>query len=156
MVAAGRKSKRDKMISDMRGIMGVGAQEGGQELTVVADSCSMAVWSEGQRDQISKPLVLVPAAARTHIPSRQEAEQCLSELFGASHATSQSSISIDVIKCTTDNNLTGFARMCGAFPAADISELLCSFSLSGQCETATSNSLVMADAWAEGYVISLV
>jgi len=51
MVAASRKAKRAKMMSDLRDGMGVGAQEGGQEATAVADSCSMAVLSEGQRDR---------------------------------------------------------------------------------------------------------
>jgi len=156
MVAASRKAKRAKMMPDLLGVVGFGAQEGGPEPTAVADNCSMAAWSEGQRARFSKPLRLVPAAVRTHMTPRQVAEQCLSALFGASHATSHSSISIDVIKCATDNNLTGFALMCGAFSAADISERLCSFSLSGQCDMATSTLLVMAAAWAEGYVNSLV
>jgi len=51
MVAASRKAKRAKMMADLRDVMGVGAQEGGQEATAVADSCSMAVLSEGQRDR---------------------------------------------------------------------------------------------------------
>jgi len=125
-------------MDELRGVVGVGAQEGGQERTAVAYSCSMAVWSEGQRARFSKPLRLVPAAVRTHITPRQVAEQCLSALFGASHAISQSSISIEVIKCATDNNLTGFALMCGAFSAAYIAERLFSFSHSGQCDMATS------------------
>jgi len=129
MVAASRKAKRAKMVADLGGIMAVGVQKGGQEPTAAADSCSMALWSEWQRARFSKPLLLVPAAVQAHMTPWQVAEQCLSALFGASHATSHSSISIQVVKCAADNNLTSFALMCGASAAADIAERLCSFSL---------------------------
>jgi len=81
MVAASRKAKRAKMMADLRGVVGFGAQEGGPEPTAVADNCSMAAWSEGQRAWFSKPLRLVPAAVRTYMTPRRVAEQCLSALF---------------------------------------------------------------------------
>jgi len=87
---------------------------------------------------------------------QQVTEQCLSALFGESHAAFLSSISIQVIKCAADNNLTVLALMCGASSAFNIAERPFSFSLSGQCEMDTSTILVMAAAWAEGYVNWLV
>jgi len=155
MVTASRKAKRAQMATDLRGFMGVVVQKGEQEPTATADSCSMALWSDWQRARFSKPLLLVPAAVRAHMTPRQVAEQCPSALFGASHATSHSSMSIQVIKCAADNALTRFGLMCGTFSAAGIAERLCSSSLSGQCDMATSTFLVMAAAWAEGYVNSL-